>query len=203
MSIQGYAEGIKDGVFTGPKLLSSIEIIHKESVRLRKIVDEIIDISILEQFHENSYFLPHDLKSILDEVIESIGGYAHEKNVRIQSGVEPGIWVIGDWDKLQRLFANLLSNAIRYAGGLVSIAASAADARQVTVRIQDDGPGFTEEDLEHAFDYFYKGSDEGTGLGLPIVSLIVQEHGGAVRIYNSEAGGAVVEVSLPILADDD
>ncbi|NPV91822.1 MAG: HAMP domain-containing histidine kinase [Firmicutes bacterium] len=203
MSIQGYAEGIKDGIFTGPKMQNAVEVICKESQRLRKLVDQIIDISILEHPQESTYLLPHDLKTILDEVIESVGGYALEKNVRLQADVEPGIWVIGDWDKLQRMFVNLLSNAIRHSWGSVVVEASAVQSSgQVVVKVQDDGPGFSPVDLEHAFDYFYKGSDEGSGLGLSIVSLIVKEHGGTIRIYNSDSGGAVVEVTLPVLMND-
>ncbi|OPX90083.1 MAG: Sensor histidine kinase CssS [Pelotomaculum sp. PtaB.Bin104] len=93
MSINGYAEGIRDGLFTGPALDNAIEIIHKESLRLRNVVENMIDITILEQPH-NRYFLPHNLGYILEQVMETVGGYALERGVLVETEIPPHL---GDW----------------------------------------------------------------------------------------------------------
>ncbi|MEN6462487.1 MAG: HAMP domain-containing sensor histidine kinase [Syntrophomonas sp.] len=195
MSINGYAEGIRDGLFTGPSLDNAIEIIHKESLRLRNIVENMIDITILEQPHK-TYFLPNDLCYIIKEVTETVGGYALERKVQIKTEIHPDTWVIGDWEQMYSLFVNLLSNGIRHARSCITIKSLLIDkGTKVAITIRDDGDGFTAADLEHAFDYFYTGVKSGSGLGLTIVKKIVEEHSGAIRIYNEN--GAIIEIVLP------
>ncbi len=197
MSINGYAEGIRDGVFTGPALNHAIEIIHKESLRLRDVVESMIDITILEQPHE-TYFLPHNLSYIMEQVVETIGGYALERGVQIKLEVAPYAWVIGDWDQLHSLFVNILSNAVRHAKSSITVISVIGNGNTKSIiRIMDDGNGFTKKDLAHAFDYFYTGDKNGSGLGLTIAKKIVEEHSGTIKINNSAQGGAVVEIVLP------
>ncbi|MGI5921219.1 MAG: ATP-binding protein [Syntrophomonadaceae bacterium] len=196
MSINGYAEGIRDGVFTGPSMDNAIEIIHKESLRLRNLVENMIDITILDQPH-STYFLPNDLCDIVEEAAETVGGYALERSIQVESQVHPNNWIIGDWDLLHSLFVNLLSNGIRHAKTRVVVSSSLAEAHtKAVITVQDDGDGFTAEDLEHAFDYFYSGIKSGSGLGLTIARKIVAEHSGTIRIYNNK--GAIVELVLPV-----
>ena len=197
MSINGYAEGIRDGVFTGSDSDHALEIIHKESLHLRDIVENMIDITILDQPHE-TYFLPHDLNNIMDQVVETVGGYALEKNVQIKLEVSPYTWVIGDWDQLHSLFVNILSNAIRHAKSSIKVISEFRNKdTKVLIRIKDDGAGFTKADLAHAFDYFYTADKNGSGLGLTIAKKITEEHAGTIKIHNSAQGGAVVEIILP------
>lgn len=197
MSINGYAEGIRDGVFTGPALENAIDIIHKECLRLRNTVDNMIDITILDQPH-NTYFLPNNLAFIIRQVIETVGGYALERKIQLRNEVDPHTWVAGDWDQLHSLFVNLLSNGIRHAKTMVIIQASSIEnGSEVLISIRDDGAGFTKEDLLYAFDYFYTGVKDGSGLGLTIAKKIVEEHAGTIRIGNANMGGAKVEVVLP------
>ncbi|MEN6327229.1 MAG: HAMP domain-containing sensor histidine kinase [Syntrophomonas sp.] len=199
MSISGYAEGIRDGLFTGPALENAIDIIHKESLRLKNIVENMIDITILEQPH-NIYSLPHDLHYLMEQAVDTASGYAVEKRVEIEYGVANDTWVIGDWDQLHSLFVNLLSNAVRHARSTVTIISTLINNnRQVSIKIQDNGPGFSSEDLEHAFDYFYSTAKSGSGLGLTIVQKIVEEHAGTIKLSNTPDGGGLVEVVLPTL----
>lgn len=200
MSINGYAEGIRDGLFSGPALEQAIDIIHRESLRLKNIVDNMIDITILEQPH-NSYFLPHDLSYLMEQVLQTAGGYAIERKVAIECAIETDTWVIGDWDQLHSLLVNLLSNGIRHARNKVTIHSSLTDSkRQILIKVQDDGEGFSAEDLTHAFDYFYTSDESGSGLGLTIARKITEEHGGSISLYNAQAGGAVAEVILPVIS---
>ncbi len=200
MSINGYAEAIRDGVFTGPALDSAIDVIHKESVRLRNVVENIIDLTILDQ-QRRPYLLPHDLGYIMEQVTDTVGGYALERGVLVETHAAPPTLVIGDWDQLHSLLVNLLSNAIRHAGSKVSVRFTLIESgTRVRIAVEDDGTGFTATDFKHAFDYFYSGAPSGSGLGLTIAQKIVWEHSGQIRIYNSPSGGAVAEVILPVAA---
>ncbi|MDD4169617.1 MAG: HAMP domain-containing sensor histidine kinase [Desulfotomaculaceae bacterium] len=198
MSINGYAEGIRDGLFTGPDLDKAIDIIRKESMHLKNVVENMIDITTLEQPH-NRYLLPHDLSYIMKQVMETVGGYALEQDVLIELEIPPRTWVIGDWDQLHSLFANLLSNAIRHATSKVTVHANLVNGNNI-IKVEDDGAGFSPKDLSHAFDYFYTGVKSGSGLGLTIVHKIVAEHAGTIKIFNAAQGGAVVEIFLPAVA---
>ena len=197
MSINGYAEGIRDGVFTGPEVDKAIEVIHKESLRLRDAVENIIDLTILDQ-PQLGYFLPHNLGFIAESVMDTVGGYALDRGIQIDTDIPPQTLVIGDWDQLYSLLVNLLSNGIRHARSQVTITAVRVQGgAKVKIEVADDGSGFTPEDLAHAFQYFYSHNRAGSGLGLPIAQRIVQEHRGTIRLFNAEAGGAVAEVILP------
>jgi signal transduction histidine kinase len=199
MSIQGYAEGIKDGVFTGDELDHALDAISRASQRLKSVVDELIYLSQLENPGEAYTLTPLNLNRLLVSVVDSLGGYAAEKKVRLSVKVPTGMDVIGDEEKLHRLFGNILANAIRHAAGKVDIQAVwVPDSTQGRILFHDDGEGFGSKDLEHAFDYFYRGPHGSTGLGLSIARIIAQAHNGRIEIYNSAAGGAVVEVTLPL-----
>ncbi len=197
MSINGYAEGIRDGIFTGPELENALDIIHKESLRLKNVVENIIDLTILDQPH-SPYFLPHDLTYILEQVLDTVGGYALERGILIETYIPHGTLVVGDWDKLHSLMVNLLSNGVRHARDKVIVRSLFIESDdKIKIDVADDGTGFSPTDLEHAFDYFYSGVPSGSGLGLTIAEKIVAEHSGSIRIYNAASGGAVVEVILP------
>jgi two-component system osmolarity sensor histidine kinase EnvZ len=102
----------------------------------------------------------------------------------------------------KRCIANLVTNAVRYAGK-VSLVASQAD-HQLTVTIDDDGPGIPPERREDVFKPFYRLDDarnldeSGTGLGLSIARDIARAHGGDVMLHESPAGGLRAEIRIPV-----
>ncbi len=201
MSINGYAEGLRDGLFEGSAQQEAIDVIHKESLRLRDIVDNMIDITILDQPHRN-YFLPHYLIYIAESALESVGGYALDRKVAVKADIADSIIVVGDWDRLMSLLINLLSNAIRHAKSSVTIRSQAINGgRQAQITVEDDGSGFSAEDLSYAFEYFYTRA-EGSGLGLAIARKIVDEHEGTIELMNLSGQGALVKVILPGVPDD-
>jgi len=121
---------------------------------------------------------------------------ALERGVELSLGPVPDIMLYADGEKMVRVFINLIANAIRHAVSLVQVAAAPDVEGTVRVTVRDDGAGFSEQDLEHLWDRFYKGSRGGSGLGLSIVRAIVHEHGGTVKARNTEPG-AEIKVTLP------
>lgn len=199
MSIQGFAEGIRDGVFSGPKADQALETISRECQRLKVLLDEMINLTRQESPVESRYLEPCDIGHIMREAVETMQGYAVEKKVQVTMDIPDALRVVGDPEKLRRLFGNLLNNAVRHAGSQVSIQGQATpdNGSGIQISIQDDGKGFSDQDLKQAFDYLYKGVDGNTGLGLSIARLIVDELNGTISLRNAEDGGGLVEIFFP------
>lgn len=198
MSIQGYAEGIKDGVLEGAEVSEGLDIIIRQSDRLKSLVEEIIYLSRLESVQDFYRFMPVDLHQLLKEAIDATRGMAGEKEVKLVLQNEIGLNIDADYDKLLRVLINVLGNAVRYARSAVAISVGMA-GEQVEITVGDDGEGFDRQDLEHIFDRFYKGKKGSTGLGMAIVKTIIEAHNGRVTAVNRAAGGAEVKILLPVM----
>ncbi len=146
------------------------------------------------------------LLTLLERLQESYAARAHEAGVAIDlSGVDPTLAAFVDPDQLQRLLGNLLDNALRYAApGAVEIAGGVHDGN-VQLAVRDRGPGLSEEDLERAFERFYRGDPSRTrrpgqgasGLRLAIARAIAEAHGGSLDVENHPQGGALFTLELP------
>ena len=95
----------------------------------------------------------------------------------------------------QRLFGNLISNAIRYASHEITLFCRAS-ADVVTVSVTDDGSGISDDDLPHVFERFYKGAGGKHGIGLSIAQSVAEAYHGTLTVRND--GGAVFEARFPI-----
>ena len=194
MSIQGYAEGLKDGIFD--KDSKALDIIISESKRLKKIVDDLLLLSKLETLDDFYVFKNVSLSKVLNLSVEKIKGAAVLEGKEIILNQTPSGLIKCDEDKLIQVFINILGNSIRYAKNEITITVYKTD-NQFEIIINDDGPGFKKEELENVFDRFYKGSKGVTGLGLSIAKAIVERHGGTIIAENKKDGGASVTVRLP------
>lgn len=194
MSIQGYAEAIKDGVINGDEIEESLDIIMDESKRLKVIVEEIIYLSKLE---DNNHLVLKEvfLNDIVDASINTLKLIAKEKNIKIKNNLDNKIKGLLDANKIKRVFINVISNSIRYAKENIEIFDKLTD-ENISIFIKDDGNGFKKEDINHIFERFYKGSDGLSGLGLNISKTIINLHGGEIKAYNDN--GAVIKIVLPI-----
>jgi len=110
--------------------------------------------------------------------------------------------VLGDARSLERSVRNLSDNAARHAASRVSFSLAELDG-QVTLRVDDDGPGIPAEERERVFERFERLDDArdrgsgGSGLGLPIVRSVVRAHGGEITLEESPLGGLRAEIRLP------
>ncbi len=193
MSIQGYAEGIKDGIIPAAEQARSLEIIIKESKRMKALVDEFIYLSKMETLKENYSFEKLSLKEALAEARHSVNSLALEKNIEVTATITPADSTIdGDPEKIHRLLLNILGNALHYAREKVWIS-----LKDRELEIADDGPGFPLDDRDRIFDPFSsQGRKGGSGLGLAISRAIVENHGGQITAGNRPGGGAVIRVSF-------
>ena len=108
----------------------------------------------------------------------------------------------GDATRLRQAIANLVDNAVKYtpAGGRVSVSVR-GDGSDVVVSVRDTGPGVPEAEQPRVWERLYRGdasrTERGLGLGLSLVRVIVEAHGGSVRLTSGEEGGALFELRLP------
>ncbi len=193
MSIQGYAEGIKLGVFDNNE--EAAQIIEQESKRLTGIVDGLMYISRLETVEDIYEKAPFSLTDLVNESMSITKGEAMAKNITLKANLpEKPITLTGDIEKLSAALVNVISNCIRFAKTEVSLTVIKTSEATV-IYIADDGTGINENDLPHIFERFYKGKSGKTGLGLAITKTIIEAHGGTVCAKNTQ-NGALFEIAL-------
>src|SRR5947209_9830050 len=163
-----------------------------------------------------------DLSDIALASVERLLPLARQSQVTLATGDLPEVLVCGDPQYLGQMMTNLIENGIKYSSGTgkrVYVELACEQERWGVVRVQDDGPGISEEHLPYLFERFYRvdkarsrrqqGSVQsskpdheepgGSGLGLSIVQWIVQAHSGQIRVESTIGAGSLFEVRLPLL----
>lgn len=216
-SIQGFSQAIIDGVASNnpQKAKRAAEIIHQESGRLNRMVEELLDLARIEAGRWNMTRHTVQLADVLTVVGERLLPKAAQKNITLK--VQPGTLPVlaGDGDRLVQVFTNLADNAVKHTpeGGTVTLRAAYDPGRNgkpgVLAQVTDTGVGISAEDLPRIFDRFYQvdksrksGGREGVGIGLTIVKQIVEAHGGTIRVESAEGQGTTFTVWLPTPAAD-
>lgn len=144
-----------------------------------------------------------DLRSVVQECLNDYTTAFEERDIQLDVTLPPGYWeILGDAHQLKQIFINLLVNAQEAMpqGGSLTCALSETeqyDKSFAAVSIEDSGGGIPEEVLSKLLTPFFTTKHQGTGLGLPIVHRIIQNHGGSLRIANSDHG-AIFTVYLPL-----
>lgn len=189
MTIQGYAEGIKENVFDEAEKEKGLEVMVTEVKRLKKIINEMILLAKLDS--EQSAYTPEqiDADKLLEQVIDRMLPYAAENNVELQTEITKGMTIYADSEKMLRALLNLVVNAIRHADSMVKISFTISGKQKLLI-VEDDGKGISPELMKNIFHRFVKGKQGETGLGLAIVRAIVEQSGGKITVENAEAGGA-------------
>ncbi|KGP92570.1 histidine kinase [Pontibacillus chungwhensis BH030062] len=196
MTIQGYAEGVKDGVFEGEAADRSLDLIVKESDRLKKIVNEIILLAKLDS--EDGIYNPvyTSVPKLFEDTKERMYFLASEKGVSLNVTVKEDRQLYVDEEKMLQALINIVGNGIRHAASEVNLRAYEANG-QLVLEIEDDGDGVPEELLPQLFHRFVKGKEGETGLGLAISRAIVERSQGTIHVSNKDQGGAVFRIVFP------
>lgn len=204
MSIGGYAEGIKYGVFDKN---DAADVIIKESKRLTKVVEKMLILSDLDALHQPIDMIPTELLAFIDNEVERIKGYALKKGVLIRKTYENEYArVLADNQLLSTIFQNILSNAIRYAKKYIDIRII-DDTNSIKIMISDDGEGLSKEDLQYLFVRYYVGKTGHSGLGLSAAKSAAEYMGCTLKGKNRNTldkdnpcyndSGAVFIISFP------
>ena len=145
-----------------------------------------------------------DLPKLVERAAKRCSSLAKKKGISIRSSSLPAASISGDTIYLDRLFTNIIENALHYGkkGGYVSIG-GALKGRQVEIEIRDDGIGIPSDSISHIFERFYRSekarqkNPEGTGLGLAICKWIAEAHGGTLGVKSTEDRGSTFTITLP------
>ncbi len=196
MSIQGYAEGIATGVF--PEATKPAAIIASESLRLKHLVDQLITLSRLDMSKLPVTGAPVHLHDFFTLLMSRYDGLATKDAKKIILNCPKELTISSDEDLLEKLFGNLLSNAIRFANAYVVIDVNLDIGTTLVIKIQDDGPGIAESALPHLFDRFYKGDNGNFGLGLAIAKTSAGLLGFKLKAENHSLG-SIFTASKPLI----
>jgi signal transduction histidine kinase len=142
-------------------------------------------------------FAIQDLRTVLQRSIDGLKPLIDQKNIRIAYPEKP-INLTVDHLQIKQVFDNLLNNAVQFSpeAGQITWYWSVFK-HEVLIEIHDQGPGLSEEDLQHIFTPFYSRRPHGTGLGLSIAQKIVLDHQGSIWAQNLPGGGAQFSITLP------
>jgi signal transduction histidine kinase len=196
MTIQGYAEGIKEKVFDEQEEEKGLEVIVSEVNRLKKIINEMILLAKLESEELSYQNEKIPLSVLLDKVIERALPLATEKNVELRKQEGENLYLLGDEERLLRALLNLTVNGIRHGTSTLLIS-SLMQNGHIQIMIEDDGEGISEELMPHIFHRFVKGKNGETGLGLAISRAIIEQSGGKIQAGKSQLGGAKFTLTFP------
>lgn len=196
-AIQSHIEAFMDKVWISND--ERFEVIHKETVRLTKLIDELSELSIVEDDVINLKLRNVDISSILNEVLDSYESMFISKNIKLIKNIKNGINIMGDTDYLKRIFVNILSNAIKYSyeNGTINVSLEEID-NKIKIMIKDTGIGIPKKDLKNIFERFYRSDlsrnreTGGTGIGLTITKALVEAHGGTIKIESEVDNGTNV-----------
>jgi signal transduction histidine kinase len=209
-SIQGYAQLLEARMrdSSGQKEMSQMRVIRSQVMRMRRLVDDLLDVSRIDK--RGGVSIEPEPMDLAEEIREAVARTIREHADRTVSADLPDeLPIRADRDRINQVLTNLLDNAIKYSpdGGPVTIRASGTGDR-VDVSVADSGIGISREQAEVIFERFFQADADagrrfgGLGLGLYITRAIVDAHGGEIRAEpNAEAGrGTVITFTLPRVA---
>src|SRR5699024_8247090 len=204
--LQGYTESIVDGIVTEPEeIKESLSIVLDETNRLNRLVNELLNVARMDA---EGLTVEKELHSI-DELLEKMQQKYKQQAIDLQlemylNANTGGQYWLFDLDRIEQVLTNLIDNATRYTepGDVITINYGETDTEDI-LYINDSGTGIAPEHLNQVFDRFYKvdtsrkRGKQGTGLGLFICKMIIEEHGGNISVKSELGVGTTFIIKLP------
>jgi signal transduction histidine kinase len=184
---------------SAPALAAALRSAGEETDRLAQLADDLL---LLARFDAGELPIRRTLvpvKEVLDAIATRFQRRAADRERSITVATDHDLVALVDRRRIEQALANLVENALRHGSGTIRLEAS-IDGGSLTLRAQDEGPGFTDAFLPHAFDRFSRAdsSRPGAGLGLAIVAAIANAHGGTATASNIPGEGTKVGLNLPL-----
>lgn len=209
--LQGYSEAIVDDVAQSEEEKKELaQIIYDESLRMSRLVNELLDLGRMEAGHIQLEIQSGNLLQLEDKIIRKFNGVAKEQGIHLQLDwrAEDGVFQF-DSDRMEQVLTNLIDNAIRHTGegGTITLR-TLFKGGTYTIEIEDTGSGIPAEDLPFVFERFYKADKArtrgraGTGLGLSIVKNIVEGHQGTISVRSKLGEGTTFSIQLPVQPEE-
>jgi len=182
-----------------------LEICYKNLLKLGRNIDDLLDLAELGIRKEAWTFEPIDLAKVIEFSCSTVDPLAKDHQIQMEVQLPPGpVWISGVEDKLNQLFDNLLTNAIKYnrQGGKIGVDLN-QDPEYVYTRITDTGVGISHQSLKEVFTRHFQektkplGNTKGLGIGLSLVQEIVNLHKGEIQLESELGKGTIFTVILP------
>lgn len=180
-------------------------LIHRNTLRLLKLINDLLDLTKLDQGAEVLRKKNIPLPSFIKGIVESVRhlGFSKQLRIRIEEG-QAGAEAVADPSRLEKILINLLTNALKYTpvGGTITVRWS-GDDQGTCIEVQDTGVGIPAEDLPKIFDRFHQvrsnltNQNQGVGIGLALAKELVDEHGGKLEVESEVGKGTTFRICLP------
>lgn len=209
-SLHGYVETLlaKEAALPAAERTRYLRIVHRQSERLRELVDQITDLARLEMPDLRLQLQDVSLPQMLQHIVEDLRPLLDQKGLRthLNARQPPAASIRADPGLLRRALANIVLNAIQASpeGSEIGLQVARESDETVVVTVTDQGPGLPEDDLRRIFEPHYRGSRDvrpgtpGMGLGLAIARKVAELHGGTLAAGNAAERGAVLRMTLPM-----
>ena len=199
--IRSSIEALHDGIVPEEKKSEYYKQMMSETISLQRLVNDMLELSRLE----NEEFIIHkeemDLLQTLDDAIRSIRFVAKEKNITVHYEGLDEEWIInGDYGRIRQMFIIALDNAVKYSETDKQIWVEAkVKGDNYYISVRDEGVGISEEMQAHVFDKFYRSSNQNnTGMGLVVMKSIAKRHDIEIRLHSKEQEGTKIVFIVPV-----
>jgi len=204
--IRGYVELLLDGALgqLTQQQVESLQIVAERTARVTQLVDDILALQQVER--GDLHLVPVSLEQIAHAEVRSARAMAEQEGLSLVEDYAPDLRpALGDPERLGRVFANLIGNAIKFTPGSSTITVRLSNEEDlIRVEVIDEGIGIAEDHLERIFERFYQvdGSSKrrfrGTGLGLAIVKEIIDAQGGTINVSSEVGTGSTFSFTVPV-----
>jgi len=197
--IKAIEQTMKNELKDNSEALKELSIIDEEVERANRVVKALMEFGKPPKGEKGLY----PVGAVVEDVLTIANKYIMQHGVKVKFSKADDTNTVIDKELLKQAFVNIIFNAVQAMpdGGVLSIGVNNVYGHSVKVVFEDTGIGVKEENIDKIFNPFYTTKDEGTGLGLPIVHRIVEEHNGTINVSSIEGKGTVFEVTLPIRRD--
>jgi signal transduction histidine kinase len=198
-AIRGHVDALREGVADDPELrAASLDVIASETARLDRLVGDVLDLAKLEANRFTLHREEVDMEQLCDHAYAAFGEEARRRGIEYRRRFDAAPTIVSDGDRVLQIISNLLSNAFRWTpdGGKVGLEL-AAENGNVSVAVDDSGPGISLRERERIFRPFWSQDHGGTGLGLAIARELAFALGGTIELESQPGKGSRFELVLP------
>jgi signal transduction histidine kinase len=200
-TINGFVNGMKEGVIKQEDYAKYLDIISGEAGRLIRMTEGILDSAKARAGRLMLNKAPFMLRDVFKTCLAAVRPAAAEKHIKIEAGYDRDLRANGDFNKIQQALYNIVQNAVKYTppGGTVAISAK-AEGQNLEFCVQDTGEGIPPEELENVLERFYRPAESeggGYGLGLNIARAYIEAHGGRMSVKSEPGKGTSVTFNIP------
>ena len=185
--------------FTDEQRKQFVETIHQDSLRMARVIAEVVDLARIESGRLELNPAEAHLHSLCERAVNNVAALAGSERVVLE--VDPDLYVWGDFERLEHVVSNLIENAVKFSDESISVSAEARPDGTVELRVTDQGVGIDPDRLESVFDgpgeRAGRAMPSGAGLGLYLSKRLVEAHDGTISAASEKGAGSTFTVVLP------